>query len=114
MRKYVDRMFDEFEELDARCEKLTKFIEGEMFKKLTKKQQEAMEVQLDYMIRYAEALMYRIICECAADEEKCFAAEIFHGLISTKINEEEKIPIRMKAYELVTILIEARKGEEKA
>lgn len=44
MRKFVDRMFDEFEELDARCEKLTKFIEGEMFKKLTNKQQEAMEV----------------------------------------------------------------------
>lgn len=109
---YVDRMFDEFEKLDARCEKLAKFIDGEMFEKLTEKQQEAMEVQMDYMIRYAEALMYRIICECAADEAKDFAAEIFHGLISTKINEEEKIPIRIKAYDLVATLIEERKGED--
>lgn len=108
---YVDRIFDEFEELDSRCEKLCKFIKGKVFKKLPKKQQEAMEVQLDYMIHYAEALMYRIICECAEDEEKGFIAKIFHGLINTKVSEEERIPIRIKAYDLVTTLIEARKGE---
>lgn len=108
---YVDRMFDEFKELDSRCEKLDRFINGKMFKKLPKKQQEAMEVQLGYMIHYVEALMYRIICECAADDEKGFIAEIFHGLINTKVSEEERIPIRIKAYDLVTTLIEARKGE---
>lgn len=109
---YVDRMFDEFEELDSRCKKLDRFIDGKKFNKLPKKQQEAMEVQLGYMIHYVEALMYRIIYECTVDEAKGFTAKIFHGLISTKVNEEERIPIRMIAYDLVTTLIEARKGED--
>lgn len=105
---YVDRMFEEFQELDDRCKKLDRFIDSKQFKKLSEKQQEAMNVQMMYMVHYVEALMYRIICECTEDSAKAFSADIFHGLISTKLSDAEKIPVRIVAYDLVTALVDAR------
>lgn len=108
---YVDRMFEEFQELDGRCKKLDRFMDSKRFEKLTDKQQEAMNVQMMHMGHYVEALMYRIICECTEDSAKDFSAVIFHGLISTNLSDAERIPIRMAAYDIVTALIDSREKE---
>jgi hypothetical protein len=57
---YNQRLRDECEELDDKVQKLTEFIQGEEFPKLTLQKQGYLEAQLPHMQAYLNILVSRV------------------------------------------------------
>ncbi len=63
MEDYVKRLIDEEEKLFEKMDKLSKFLNTDIFKKLEKGKQQLLQRQYEIMVQYDEILIERISLE---------------------------------------------------
>lgn len=63
MEDYVKRLINEEKELFEKMDKLSKFLDTDIFKKLEKCKQQLLQRQYEIMVQYDEILIERISLE---------------------------------------------------